>query len=136
MPASVRVAPARLQESLASQRMTSVLIVDDSDEIRRVVRAVVSDVADVIYECRDGDEACTAYAVHQPDWVLMDISMERMDGLSATRHIVRSFPAARIVMVTQYEDVRFRRAATEAGACGYVLKSDLLGIRRYLTAPE
>jgi CheY-like chemotaxis protein len=116
--------------------MISVMIVDDSDEIRRMLRAVVSEVADPIYECRDGDEACTAYAAHRPDWVLMDVSMAQMDGLTATRHIVQSFPSARIVIVTQYDDVRFRHAARDAGACGYVLKNDLFAVRRLLTAPD
>jgi len=110
------------------------MIVDDSDEIRRMLRAVVSDVADPIYECRDGGEACATYAAHLPDWVLMDVSMVQVDGLTATRDIVQSFPAARIVIVTQYDDARFRHAAKEAGASGYVLKNDLFEIRRVLTA--
>lgn len=111
--------------------MISVMIADDSDEVRRMLRAVVADVADPIFECRDGGEAWTAYATYRPDWVLMDISMVPMDGVTATRHIVHTFPAARIVMVTQYDDVRFRNAAQEAGACGYLLKDNLFEVRRF-----
>jgi CheY-like chemotaxis protein len=112
--------------------MVSVMIVDDSAEIRRMLRDVVADVADRIYECRDGGEACVAYAMHRPDWVLMDVSMVLMDGVAATRHIVRTFPTARIVIVTQYDDDRLRHAAQEAGACGYVVKDNLIEIRRFL----
>jgi CheY-like chemotaxis protein len=112
--------------------MVSLLIVDDSDEIRRMLRAVVADVADPIYECRDGGGACAAYATHRPDWVLMDVSMVPIDGITATRQIVQSFPAARIVMVTQFDDVPFRKAAKEAGASGYVLKENLFEVRRFL----
>jgi CheY-like chemotaxis protein len=112
--------------------MGSVMIVDDSDDIRRILRAVVADFADPIYECRDGNEACAAYGVHRPDCVLMDISMTPMDGIAATRNIVCMFPEARIVIVTQYDDARLRSAAQQAGACGYVVKDNLLDVRRFL----
>lgn len=111
--------------------MASLMIVDDSDEIRRTLRAVVADVADPIYECHDGGEACAAFATHRPDWVLMDVSMVLMDGIAATRQIVQMFPSARIVIVTQYDDARFRKAAQEAGACGYVLKDNLMEVRGF-----
>jgi CheY-like chemotaxis protein len=113
--------------------MVSVMIVDDNDEIRRMLRAVVADIADPIHECHDGSEACAAYARHRPDCVLMDVSMATMDGMTATRQIVKAFPAARIVIVTQYDDVRLREAAREAGASGYVVKDDLLEVRRFLS---
>ena len=111
--------------------MASVLIVDDNDAIRRTLRAVLIDVADPIYECRDGAEAGAAYLAHRPDLVLMDVSMSVMDGIAATRQIVRAFPGARIVIVTQYDDDRLRAAARQAGACGYVLKDNLLDVRRF-----
>ena len=112
--------------------MVSVMIVDDSDEIRRTLRAVVADVAAPIYECFDARDACAAYSRHRPDWVLMDLFMVPVDGLTATRQIIQSFPTARIVIVTQYDDARFRAAAQEAGACGYVLKDNLFEVRRFL----
>jgi DNA-binding NarL/FixJ family response regulator len=62
----------------------------------------------------------------------MDISMVTMDGMTATRRILQMFPAARIVIVTQYDDARLRSAARQAGACGYVLKNNLLDVRRFL----
>jgi CheY-like chemotaxis protein len=116
--------------------MGSLMIVDDSDEIRRMLRAVVADVASPIYECRDGGEACAAYAMHRPELVLMDVTMDPMDGITATRLIVQSHPAARIVVVTQYDDARFREAAAQAGACGYVLKDNLFDVRRFLVSPS
>ena len=110
------------------------MIVDDNDEIRRMLRTVLADVADPIYECHDGAEAGAAYGTHRPDWVLMDVSMEPMDGITATRHIIKAFPDARVVMVTQHADVTLRDAAREAGACGYLLKDNLLDVRRFLEA--
>jgi CheY-like chemotaxis protein len=114
--------------------MVSVLIVDDSEEIRRMLRDVVADVANPIYECADGSEACAAYARHRPDWVLMDLSMAPTDGITATRQIVQMFPTARIVIVTQYDGVPFQTAAEEAGAFGYVLQENLFEVRRLLAS--
>jgi DNA-binding NarL/FixJ family response regulator len=97
-----------------------------------MLRDVVADLADRIYECRDGQEACEAYARHRPDWVLMDVSMAPMDGVTATHAITHTFPGARIVIVTQYDDVYFRTAAQASGAWGYVLKDNMLEVRRFL----
>jgi CheY-like chemotaxis protein len=112
--------------------VVSVMIVDDSDDIRRMLRDVVADLADPIYECRDGREACAAYARHRPDWVFMDVSMTPMDGLAATQAITHTFPSARIVIVTQYDDLRFRDAAQASGARGYVLKDNVFEVRRFI----
>lgn len=108
------------------------LIVDDSAEMRRVIRSFVRDDCEC-YECDDGAQALSAYARHRPDWVLMDIKMKEMDGLAATRAIKATYPEARIVIVTNYDDADLREAAFEAGACEYVLKDDLLRIRLILT---
>lgn len=108
------------------------MIVDDSDDVRQMLRTVVAELANPIYECRDGHEACDAYARHRPDWVLMDVSMEPMDGIAATHEITQAFPTARIVIVTQYDDDRLRRAALASGAHGYVLKDNLFEVRRFL----
>jgi NarL family two-component system response regulator LiaR len=110
------------------------MIVDDNDEIRRMLREVLADLADPIYECHDGGEAGAAYGTHRPDWVLMDVSMEPVDGIAATRHIIQAFPDARVVMVTQHADASLRNAAHQAGACGYLLKDNLLEVRRFLEA--
>ena len=80
--------------------------------------------------------AYAAYAAHRPDWVLMDIQLPGLDGIAATAQIRAAFPDARILVVSGYGDVRLRAAAREAGACGYVLKEDLLEIRRRLVAPS
>jgi len=104
----------------------TILIVEDDDEMRRMIRSVVGRLADHVSECRDGAEAVAAYKDRPTDWVLMDIQLPGMDGIEVTRRIVASHPAARIVMVTNYEDRQLRQAAREAGASDYVSKSNLL----------
>jgi CheY-like chemotaxis protein len=109
-----------------------VLIVDDNEPMRRMISTFIADLVDEVVECSDGCEALNAYSVHRPDFVLMDVKMERTDGLAATREIKRSFPQARIVMVSQWEELALRRAAELAGAEGYVGKSDLDPLRTML----
>ena len=108
------------------------LIVEDNPERRRVIRRVLSGVAPEIVECADGSEALAAYRSVQPDWVLMDIELAGMDGISATRKITTTFPEARVVIVTNHNDETLRAAAAQAGACGYVLKENLLELKRLL----
>jgi two-component system response regulator DegU len=103
----------------------TILIVEDNPTIRRLIRRAISDVADNIFECEDGADALAAYTEHRPDAVLMDVRMPRMDGLAATRQILSHHPAARIVIVTDYNDDGLRNAAREAGACAYALKNNL-----------
>jgi NarL family two-component system response regulator LiaR len=110
------------------------LIVDDSKEMREEIRTIVAGVADEVYECSGGSEALTNYALHRPDLVLMDIVMEGIDGLEATKRLISVYPEAKIVIVTSYDDDYLREAARAAGALDYVLKDNLLEIRRVLIA--
>jgi CheY-like chemotaxis protein len=114
----------------------NILIVEDSEQMRRAVKCFVSDLAEQVYECGDGAQALAAYGQHRPDWVLMDIEMKELDGISATRQIMAAFPEAHIVIVTNYDDGDLREAARRAGACEYVVKEDLLDLRRILSDPK
>ena len=73
------------------------LIVEDSFQMRRLIRSLVEDIAESITEREDGADALSAYRQSQPDWVLMDIMMERADGITAAREIRNAFPEARII---------------------------------------
>ena len=108
------------------------LIIDDNQEMRQEIKYLVADFADEIHECGDGSDALTAYERHRPDWVLMDIVMKQVDGLEATRLIKSFWPEAKIVIVTSYDDNDLKKAARSAGAYEYVLKDNLLDLRRVL----
>jgi DNA-binding NarL/FixJ family response regulator len=123
-----------MQPSCIGTVSMTLLIVDDNPQFRSLIRIVVADLADEVSECADGDEAVAAYDSRRPDWVLMDLKMARMGGLEATRRLVAADRTARVLIVTDYDDVHWRAAASEAGACGYVLKENLLDIRHLLEA--
>ena len=95
-----------------------------------MLKTVVADLATDIYECPDGKDALIAYEAHHPDFVLMDISMQEMDGIAATRQIMAADPAAQVIIVTNFDDDLMREAARSAGARGYVLKTQELKHRR------
>ena len=112
--------------------MMTLLIVDDDQRMRSLIRSIVADLVDSITECGDGLEAQRCYAEQLPDWVLMDVMMPEVGGLEATRQIRASDPAARIVMVTGHENESLREAAASAGACAFVLKDNLLDLRQVI----
>jgi CheY-like chemotaxis protein len=102
------------------------LIVDDNSSVRRLIRELVAGLADDIEECENGLDAIAACERCRPDLVLMDVCMEPIDGLEATGRIRSRDDAARVIVITDYDDPALREAARRAGACDYQLKEDLL----------
>lgn len=109
------------------------LIVDDCERVRALIRRLVGGLCGAIHECADGSQALEAYEEFHPDWVLMDLRMRDVDGLEATRRIVAADRQARVVIVTNCDDEQMRGTAREAGACAYVLKENLWSLREMMT---
>ncbi|QWK12179.1 MAG: response regulator transcription factor [Thermoflexus hugenholtzii] len=101
-----------------------ILIVDDHAIVRAGIRALLQLYPDfeVVGEAADGHEAILQTRRLQPDIVLMDIGMPGMDGLAATREIVRVAPRTRVLILSQHENREYVMPALRAGASGYVLK--------------
>lgn len=102
-----------------------VLFVDDHEMVRIGVSAYLSTQPDieVIAEAENGKEAVELALKLRPDVILMDIVMEEMDGIDATKEIIAAWPEAKIVMVTSFIDDDKVYPALEAGATSYVLKT-------------
>lgn len=110
----------------------SALVVEDNPAMRALIRSLVEGIGWSVHECADGERAVPLYARVRPDWVLMDVKLPGMDGIAATRAILRSDPSARIVIVTEHRDEYYRRAASAAGAVGFLLKEHLLELPNLL----
>ena len=80
----------------------------------------------VIGEAGDGAEAVALYELHDPDVVLMDLRMPKLDGIGSIRAILAAHPRARVIALTSYEGDADIYRALDAGACGYLIK-DMLG---------
>ena len=103
-----------------------ILLVDDHNGIREMLRNLLATPDVELEECSDGKDALAAYRLFEPDWVFMDHAMKGLDGLSATRQILGQFPNARILMVTEEDIEQLRRAVRTAGAAGFITKEQLL----------
>ena len=101
-----------------------VLLVDDTPEIRYVLRALLGGVQslDVIGEAKDGREAIDLAEHHQPDVIVLDVSMPIMDGFEALPHITSVAPASTVVMYTAHGSPENRARAMSLGAHHFVEK--------------
>ena len=109
--------------------MKKLLIVEDSEHFRRLLVDMLGHYYDKIYECSDGMEAPMAYKKIRPDCVLMDVQMEQVDGLTATRQLKYLYPDARIVLMSQFNDQELQDEARTAGAERAIPKERIAELR-------
>jgi DNA-binding NarL/FixJ family response regulator len=104
--------------------VTRVLVADDHPAFRRGLELMLADVDDLelVGEAETGARAVELAAELSPDVVLMDLRMPDLDGIEATRRVVRQVPAPAVVVLTMFEDDDSVFAAMRAGARGYLLK--------------
>jgi CheY-like chemotaxis protein len=106
----------------------SVLIVDDNVKMRSMIAEIIKHKTKNVFECADGIDALGEYSVHRPDWVLMDVKMKKMDGITATELIHQFYPKAKVMIVSQDDTPEMRQAAHHAGAAAFVPKENLMEI--------
>jgi two-component system, NarL family, response regulator len=105
----------------------SIMCVDDHVVVREGLAAIIGTQSDmtVVAEASDAQSAVEKYREHQPDIVLMDLSMPGVDGIEGIRRIREAFPAARIIVLTAFEGDESIHRALEVGAQAYLLKSSV-----------
>jgi pilus assembly protein CpaE len=102
----------------------TLLIADDSQEMRETLKTLLTfnETIKVVGEASDGEEAVEKVAQLQPDLVLMDINMPRMDGLKATEAIAIKSPRTGVIIISVQEELEYMRRAMSAGAREYLVK--------------
>jgi two-component system response regulator DegU len=102
-----------------------VVVADDHDLFREGLRQLLETIPSVqiVGEASDGQEAIRLVADVQPDVILMDINMPRVDGLRATEYIVKHYPETNVIVLTMYQDDEYAIHAIRAGAKSYLLKN-------------
>jgi DNA-binding NarL/FixJ family response regulator len=103
-----------------------ILLVDDHPIVRQGLKTLLEGRAgwQVIGEASDGVEAVEKAETLNPDVMVLDVTMPRMNGLEACRVIRRRAPKLEILFVTQHDSPQMMREALDAGARGYVVKSN------------
>lgn len=120
--------------------MTTVVVADDQDMVRAGFAALLNaqDDIDVVGEAADGEAALAVCAATNPDVVLMDVRMPRLDGVAATERLAGS--PTRVVMLTTFDIDDYVYAALRAGASGFLLKDatpdELVAAVRVIAAGE
>jgi len=102
----------------------TVLLADDNGVVRTEFRKILegADDLEVVGEAKNGLQAVAMVKKLRPALVLMDIAMPLLNGLHATRQILKAAPATKVLMLSAHSDDAYVEAATDSGAMGYLLK--------------
>ena len=108
-----------------SQQKIRIMIVDDHTIVRGGLRYALQAFNDLelVGEAGDGQSAVELCGLSQPDIVLMDLSMDSMDGVAATEIICEQYPQTQAIVLTRFQDGGLIKRALRAGAAGYLLKT-------------
>lgn len=104
----------------------SILLVEDHTVVRECFRVLLKlePDLDVVGEAHDGRQAITMAMELKPDVIIMDITMPKLNGLEATRQLVKMLPTSRILILSSNSGDAFVKDAVDAGAAGFLLKQD------------
>ncbi|THB78227.1 MAG: DNA-binding response regulator [Desulfobacteraceae bacterium] len=105
----------------------SIMIVDDHHIVRYGLKQSLSSQENfrIVAEAGTGKEAIELMAVHSPDVILMDVSMPDLNGIEATRIILKSHPQTRIIALSMHAEKQYVLSMLKSGAKGYLLKNNL-----------
>ncbi len=117
--------------ALETKKKTRLLVVDDAPYVLKALRDILEACGYEIFEAVDGEEALSRYSEVRPDVVLMDILMPKLDGVSATKRILKEDPGARIIVISAVGKIGLEEECLQAGAKKFVVKpfkvKELLG---------
>jgi DNA-binding NarL/FixJ family response regulator len=108
----------------ASMKRISVLLVEDHTVVRQGLRLLIEIAGDIeiVGEAKTGREAVRMTKELRPQVIVMDIAMPLMNGLEATRQILKAFPEAKVLILSAHSDAEYVEQVMKAGARGYLIK--------------
>ena len=108
----------------SSAKPIRVMLADDHTLVRAGIRALLEKLpgVEVVGEAGDGREVLNLVKLHQPDVVLMDISMPGLNGLEAALRMAKEFPDVRVIILSMHHNEEYVWRALKAGVAGYLLK--------------
>ena len=111
--------------ALTPMEPITVVLADDHSVLREGMRSLLEQERDitVVGEAGNGHEAVAAVRALEPDIVLMDVVMPRLNGIEATKQIKRTNPTTAVLILSAYDDDRYVLGLLDAGAAGYLLKN-------------
>ncbi|HET6527298.1 MAG TPA: response regulator [Balneolaceae bacterium] len=113
-------------EQASTNQKIKILIADDHQIVREGLRKRMEEETDltVVAEASDGDEALKLAKETSPDIIVMDVTMPKLDGITATQKIKSTLPDIQVIGLSSYEDEEFAREMMKAGAAAYLTKSE------------
>ena len=107
-----------------NNEMIRILLVDDHALFRSGMRSILDEMEgmEVVSEAESGEEAVDSVRKSAPDVILMDVNMEGIGGIEATRRVLRVAPDVKVIALTALDDMPFPNQLLDAGAVGYVTK--------------
>ncbi|WP_077369171.1 response regulator transcription factor [Anaerosalibacter sp. Marseille-P3206] len=107
----------------------NIIIVDDDPLVVESLKIIINaNGIDILAVGYDGFQAVELYTKYKPDLILMDIRMEKMSGIEATKEILKIDPQAKILLITTFQDDEYIATALSLGCKGYILKQNIKGI--------
>ncbi|WP_209121577.1 response regulator transcription factor [Alkalihalobacillus sp. BA299] len=106
------------------EKLIRIVIIDDHQLFREGVKRILAmeDHFDVVAEGDDGEQALALVEEHQPDVILMDINMPKVNGMEATRELIQKYPDVKVLILSIHDDESYVTHVLKTGAAGYLLK--------------
>jgi two-component system, NarL family, response regulator DegU len=103
---------------------TKIVIIDDHQLFREGVKRILEFEAsfEVVAEGDDGSEAIKLVETYQPDVIIMDINMPKLNGVEATKELIERYPDSKVIILSIHDDENYVSHALQTGATGYLLK--------------
>ncbi len=113
-----------MQKSEGIQLTTKIIIIDDHQLFREGVKRILDfeKTFEVVAEGDDGGDAITLVEEYKPDVVIMDINMPNINGVEATRQLIKKYPESKVIILSIHDDENYVSHALKTGASGYLLK--------------